>query len=236
MKSYNKKNTTKSGFIKFCILLAVLVVMLILSLYLFPYFSQLSDETKRAQLVEFIRGQGILGVLILLGLQVLQVVVAVIPGEIIEIVAGIIYGTVGGYIICTVGVLLSSMLVYYTVKKLGSEYIQKTFASDHLKRFTFLNDSKKLEVVIFILFFLPGTPKDMLTYLVPFTKIKPMHFFVISSIARIPSIISSTFAGANLIEGDYITSIVVFVITGGLGVLGIFNQERILNVLSKIKK
>ncbi len=236
MKNIQKKDTSKNGFIKLCILLIVIAGLLVLSVFLFPYFTELADEEKRNELVEYIRGNGALGILILMGIQILQVIIAVIPGEIIEVIAGIIYGTIGGYIICTIGVLISTMIVYFTVRKLGVEYIEKNFSAKRLEKFKFLQDSKKLETIIFLLFFLPATPKDMLTYIVPFTKIKPLHFFVVSSLGRIPSILTSTFAGANLIEGEYLTSIIVFAITGSLGILGILFKDKIILLVSKLKK
>ena len=80
-----------------------------------------------------------------------------------------------------------------------------------------------------ILFFIPGTPKDILTYLCPFTKIKPLHYFILSTFARIPSIVSSTLVGDTLADGSMWTAAIIFVATGVLGLIGITLNKIIIN-------
>ena len=94
-----------------------------------------------------------------------------------------------------------------------------------VEKYKFLKNTKKIELTIFILFFIPGTPKDALTYLAPFVPIKPKKFFVISTIARIPSVITSTILGDQIIKGNYLIAIIVFVITAIISIGGIlFNN------------
>lgn len=224
-----KKNDVR----KYIVLSIIIVLLVVCTIVFFPVFKEFADEEKRMQLVNFIRSKGVFGVLILLGLQVLQVVVAFIPGEVVEVVAGILYGTFWGYVICTVGVLISSIMVFYTVKKLGKNYVEKVVTSEKLAKFKFLHDSSRLNSVIFLLFFIPGTPKDLLTYIVPLTNVKPLHFFIISTFARIPSIVSSTYAGATIDEGNFKMTIIIFVLTGIVGAIGIYVNDKIMKKLNK---
>lgn len=225
----NKKNSLKRWIVP-----AIIVVLLIIcTVVFFPIFKELINDEKRNQLINFIRGKGIWGILILLGLQVIQVVIAIIPGEVIEIISGVLYGTFGGFLICIIGVLLSSIFVFYIVKKLGIKYVEKIVTIEKINKFRFLNDTTKLNSLIFILFFIPGTPKDLLTYVVPLTNIKPLNFFIISSFARIPSIISSTYAGATISEGNFKITIIIFVITGIVGLIGIYINDKIMKKLNK---
>lgn len=62
----------------------------------------------------------------------------------------------------------------------------------------FLKKEKNLELIIFIIFFIPGTPKDLLTYIAPFTRIKLKTFLLLTTFARIPSVITSTIGGNAL--------------------------------------
>lgn len=213
----------------------IVLLLIICTIIFFPVFKELANDDKRDQLVQFIRGKGVWGILILLGIQILQVVVAVIPGEVVEVIAGILYGTFGGYVICTIGVLLSSVMVFYTVKKLGRKYVEKVVTFEKLKNFKFLNDTSKLNSIIFLLFFIPGTPKDLLTYIIPLTNVKPMHFFAISTFARIPSIVSSTYAGSTIHHGNFKMTLLVFIITGVVGILGIYANDKIMKKLNKNK-
>ena len=157
----------------------------------------------------------------MLGIQVLQIVVAFLPGEPIEIIMGVLYGSFGGLFTCLFGILLGSMIVYVLTKLIGIPFVKLFIDLDDLKKYKFLNDSKRLDLTVFILFFIPGTPKDALTYLAPFLPIKAKRFFLIATIARIPSVITSTILGHELIEGNYTNAIIVFVITALISIGGI---------------
>lgn len=226
-----KLQTRKKDKQKFIILVGIICLLLIATIALFPYARELMVEENRQQLIDYIRSKGMIGVLILLALQLLQVVVAFIPGEIVEVASGVLYGTFGGYLVCTVGVLLSSAIIFFTVRKLGRSFVVNVISEEKLEKMKWLQDVQKLKMIVFILFFIPGTPKDMLTYIVPLTPMKPKSFFLISTVARIPSIISSTYAGATIEDGDFGKTILVFAITGILGILGIVFNDKILHSL-----
>lgn len=228
-----KKKLSKSDRIKLSIMVILIVALVVATILLMPYVLSLRDEAVREALKEYITSKGIWGVLILLGMQILQVVVAVIPGEVIEVLAGLLYGTFGGYFICTIGVLISSIAIYYTVRALGYKSVDKILGEGKLSKFKFLHNQRRLETVVFILFFIPGTPKDLLTYFVPFTNIKPLHFFIISTVARIPSIISSTFAGSSIGDGKWLQTLIIFLVIGVVGIAGIIINDKYTKKIDK---
>ena len=93
-----------------------------------------------------------------------------------------------------------------------------------------------MEVLVFLLFLVPGTPKDILLYLAPFLPIPPRQFFLLSTLARIPSVVSSTFAGATLARGQFGLMLAVFVVTGAAGLLGILCHDKLIKLLSEKKQ
>ena len=90
-----------------------------------------------------------------------------------------------------------------------------------MEKLKFLQDDKKLKFVIFFLFFIPGTPKDMITYIVPFTKIGLKDFILLTLIARIPSVVSSTYAGEALMENDIVTLVIAYGVIAVMSLIGI---------------
>ena len=78
-----------------------------------------------------------------------------------------------------------------------------------------------MEIILFIVFFIPGTPKDLLTYFAPLTPIPLWRFVVLTTIARIPSIVSSTIAGSAVLSSEYSLVILIYAITGLLAIGGI---------------
>ncbi len=204
---------------------------------LMPWFISLKDATAREELMEYLDSLGALGVLIMLGIQLLQVIVAVLPGEPVEIMFGVMYGSLGGLALCLAGLLLGYLIIYYSTKKLyageARQRLEEKLGGKNYKALAFLRDSEKLELVYFILYLIPGTPKDLITYIAPFTPVKPSHFFILATFARIPSIITSTYAGASMSRGNFIEALTVFAVTGALGALGIIFNRKITSLLGR---
>ncbi|MEG2429507.1 MAG: VTT domain-containing protein [Oscillospiraceae bacterium] len=235
MISDKSAKKSKKDIAKIVAFIIIIVAIAVLTVWLMPWIISLKEKQVRDALKEYVVSKGFFGVFILLGLQIMQVILAFIPGEIVEILSGLLYGTFGGYLICTIGMLIGTIVIFYTVKALGYPFINKTIGEGKLLKYKFLNDTKRLEIVTFIMFFIPGTPKDLLTYFMPFTKIKPMKFFLINTVARIPSIISSTYLGHTLIKGEWVKSLIVFVAIGIIGILGIIYNQKIVEYI-KLKR
>ena len=96
------------------------------------------------------------------------------------------------------------------------------FSKEKIKSLKFLQNEKRLGLIIFLIFFIPGTPKDLVTYFVGLTPIKLSRYLMLVSVARLPSVVTSTIGGQALGGKDYIFAIVVFIVTGVLSIAGLF--------------
>lgn len=114
---------------------------------------------------------GIWGRFILIGIMTLQVVVAMIPGEIIEIGAGYAFGAIEGTLLCLAGAAVGSAIIFLLTRCFGIKLVEAFVSREKLSRIKFLRNEKKLNLMIFIAFFIPGTPKDLLTYFIGLTPI-----------------------------------------------------------------
>jgi len=192
---------------KYVSLTVFLVAMLALTGIAIPFINSIKEPEK---FKAFINQFGAFGIVVMFLIQVAQIIVALIPGEVVEFMAGCMYGWLGGLLLCLVGVAVGQTIIFGLVKWLGKDFVEAAAGSKAMDKLKFLKDEKKLRLIIFFLFFIPGTPKDMITYIVPFTKIKLRDFIVLTLIARIPSIVSSTYAGEALVENDYKTLIIAY--------------------------
>lgn len=199
-------------------LLVFAAILILLTLFftkvLGPYLS------SAEQLRSFLDSYGWKGRFILLGLQCLQVVIALIPGEVIELGAGYAYGAVEGLLICLAGVAASSAVIFLLVKKLGTPMVELFISREKIQQFKFINSESKLKRLVFLLFLIPGTPKDALTYFVGLTEMKLSTFLGLSLLARIPSVVSSTISGQLLGDKDFVTAGIVYAITGAVSITG----------------
>jgi len=206
------------GFRIFSLILFILAVGL-MAVLVVPLIQSYNNPTE---FKAFIDSYGPWGLPIMLFVQLAQIVVAIIPGEIIEFVAGTLYGWFLGTLFCLVGVAIGQTIIFKAVRYFGKRFVEKFAGSEAIRKFKFLNNEKQLKTTIFLLFFIPGTPKDLLTYVVPLTKISLKEFLAITLVARIPSIISSTFAGDAFSEHNYLVLIVAYsiiLICSGIGIL-----------------
>ena len=167
-------------------------------------------------------GNSISGCLIFIGLQALQVLFAFIPGEFIEIAAGYIYGPFWGTLLCLIGVIPPTLIIFGLTRLLGRKFTSIMIDSRDLKRLKFLQSEKKLTLMFFLLYFLPGTPKDLITYFAGVTKIPFLHFIIISVFCRIPSILTSALAGSAFGEQKFMQSVIIFAVTGIIVIIGWF--------------
>lgn len=216
--------------VSLCILAAV---MLLVTVICIPLVKMLASEEGRRGLEKLVEENYFLGLAVYLFLQMLQVIVALIPGGVIQILGGVLFGKVWGTIWCVIGILIGTVIVFAIVRRFGMPVVEAFIDQKGIKRFEFLNNSKKLELVVFILFLIPGVPKDVLTYIAPLTKIKPSSFFVLSMFGRLPAIILSTVFGANLSEGNIFEAIIIFAVVAVAGVIGILYSDKAVSAIKQ---
>ena len=205
----------------------ILAATLLLCIWLIPLIASLSEPEAQEKFRELIESLGVFGVLAMLALQILQIVIAIIPGEPIEVLMGVMYGTFGGLLLTLAGIVIGQTLVFFAVKRFGIKFASRFVDVKKFGELSFLKRPERRDGLIFLLFFIPGTPKDILTYFAPFTGINYLRFIVIATLARIPSVVSSTWAGATLSEGSIIKTVLIFAVTGALGLIGIYINSRI---------
>ena len=227
-KRYPLLKTDRKNLIKFFFLLLILAVMTYLTIRFLPFIISLRDAEAREAFSNQVNAWGFRGWLVILGIQVTQVVLALIPGEPIEIISGVLFGTIGGTLTCLLGILIGSLIIYYLVQWLGMGFVHTFLDEKKTSRFQFLMDEKRLRLTVFLLFFIPGTPKDLLTYFVPATRLRAIDFFWIATLARIPSVMSSCYLGEKLMDGNWLVSVLVFIITGCVGIAGILLERRVV--------
>ena len=202
------------------------IILLLLTLFFTKILAPYLSSTQELRL--FLDSYGWKGYLVLMGLQCLQVVVALIPGEVVELGAGYAYGALRGTLICLGGVAISSTLIFLLVKKVGVSLVETFVSREKILQLRFINNERKLKRVIFLLFFIPGTPKDILTYFVGLTNVRLSEFLLISLVARIPSVVSSTMCGEMLGDRHFYTAGIVYAITGILSIFGYYLYNRIV--------
>ena len=188
-------------------------------------------------MVEFVReperfrawvdSSGFVSRVIFVGMVIFQLIIALIPGEPLEMGAGYAFGAVEGTILCIIGCVIGSALVFLFVRRFGVKLVEVFFPREKIRSLRFLQDSRRLNLLTFIVFFIPGTPKDLLSYFIGLTDMKLGTWLLITAVARIPSIVTSTVTGDALGLKDYQFALIAFGVTLALSLLGILVYRRL---------
>ena len=163
---------------------------------------------------QWVDAHGIWGRLAFVGMVCLQVVVAMIPGEPLEIAAGYVFGNVEGLLLCLLGAVVGTIIIFLFTRFFGVKMVEAFVSREKLESVKFLHNPQKRNLLVFLLFFIPGTPKDVITYVIGITTMRLPTFLLLSSVGRIPSVVTSTIVGDALGTESYMLAIIVFVVTG----------------------
>lgn len=175
----------------------------------------------------WVDSHGILGRLVFVTMVVIQVLVAFIPGEPVELLAGYAFGVLEGSLLTLAGFLLGSWLVFSLVRRFGVRLVEVFFPQNRIAELGFLKNPKKAQILVFILMSVPGTPKDFLSYFAGLTPLKLVQWLGIVAIARLPSLLTSTITGAAAGEENYFLSAIMLGLTLFMSFLGILYYHRL---------
>ncbi len=208
------------------LLLVVFVGLLIfLSIKYGPAVTRLVSKPERFR--EAITAYGPLSAVIFILIQAAQIVIAVIPGEVVQIAGGYVFGTFLGTVYSVIGTILGTLIAFFAVRLLGYALVRAFVSPKKLESLTFLVNDPRAEIGLFALFLIPGIPKDAIVYISGLTPIKPLRLLLICTIARFPALWGSAYIGANLQEKDYLAVWILSGVSLVLFIAGILLKDRI---------
>lgn len=216
--------------IKKCLLLGVPILYVTVFIILYLTLGRelaaiISDkETFKAWIASF----DIYDEVIFVAVRAIQTVVKIVPAEPLEIGAGYVWGTYKGFALCMLGTEIGSAIILILTYLFGTRLLNFMFDLEQINKWSFINNSKKKYLLLTVIYLIPGTPKDFITYFVGVTKTKVLPFLLVTGIARIPSIISSTWCGQLLDTRSVKIFVLAFsLITAVSMIAGYFVQKRL---------
>lgn len=220
-----KEKIKKTRKIIFFLLLVVFVGIII---KLSPLFISLSTYEGRENFSTNIKSLGVSGALLISLLEICKAVVVFLPAEPIELLSGMCFGPILGAVVIYIGVFISTVLIYLAVSKYGLALVEDIVPEEKLKKVTEIleNNSKKMEIILFVLFFLPVVPKDFLTYVGSLLPMSMKKFLFITIFARFPAIVSSTIVGDRILDGDIKTIILTYAITYTISLIIVYIYNK----------
>lgn len=225
----------RGGILKIAGVLFVIILSAVLTYFAICWVLSLRDPQKLADFRNFIDSLGFGGWLLLLAIQYIQIVIAFIPGGPIQIIAGGLFGPAIGLLTCILGMFLATATVFWLVNRYGPRIIKFFLKEKEIKQYSFLSDTRRIELLVVLLFLIPGTPKDALTYLFALTPIKMSRFMLLSTVARIPAALTSVLAGDSIVNGEWLKAVIYFAVITAISLGGLVLHRKILDVYKSRK-
>lgn len=216
-------------------LIALAVILVGVPLYIYFFHHDLIDSFSNIkELEQTIRSYRSQSILIYIAAQVIQVVLSVIPGQALQFAGGYLFGTLLGLLFSVIGIAIGSTLAYYVARILGRDAVHLFFGKRKVTEMLDLMNSPKGLIVTFVIFLIPGVPKDLCSYAAGLSQLKLRPYLIVSMIARIPGMLGCLIIGQQVGAGGYTSAAVIAAIALVLLLLGVIFRKRILDTAYKL--
>jgi uncharacterized membrane protein YdjX (TVP38/TMEM64 family) len=227
-------NIQKNKFITIAKFALLLVFVIGIPVYLYFFHNELITSFRSLDEVkDFLLRNEAESILIYLGLQILHIVVAIIPGQPFHIASGFVFGFWFGYALSTAGIVMGSIITFYLSRILGKDAMYLFFGEKKFTKFLNLVNSKKGIIIIFLIYFIPGLPKEGLGYVVGLSKIKLLPFLLIAVIGRTPALMVSVVIGSMYDHDSFTGIIIISSIAVILCVFAVVYRKKIMTRLNE---
>lgn len=214
---------------KILIAIGLIVVVTITIGFSVPFINYIDKPDELRMLIESYKS---FAPIMYIFLTMFQVLMPFIPGEPFELLAGYLFGSVEGALICLISSSIASILIILLVRKYGTKLVHVFFKEREHKKLHFLK-SKKAFFIYSLLFILPGTPKDLLCYVGGLAKFDLIPLIIVTTLGRIPGIITSTIPADVFGDKNYLSAAIIYGVTIVISLISLYVYKKIVDKNSK---
>ena len=205
--------------------------VIVLGILLWKPIAEIFRNPEKAR--AWIDAKGAMAPLAFVGLQILQVVVFIIPGEIIQIGGGYVLGFWGATILSSAGILIGSVINFYVGRAFGRPFVERLVGPASIARIEKSVASGREAAGFFLLFAIPGIPKDALCYVAGMSRISLFLFMAVSGLGRLPGILGSAYMGSSAYKKEYGSFLAVLAVASCLFFAGLVFKDQISDAIHK---
>ena len=236
MKEEKKQNIqNRIKFISVVLKFSLLVVIVVgVPLYIWFFHQDVIKQFSDIDDVKALFAQyKTTGIFVYIGLQMVQIIISLIPGQALQFAAGLLYGFWVGFLISLIGAIAGTIVTYYLAKLLGRDALHVLFGKRNIEENLKKINSKKGYILVFLIYLIPGVPKDLCSYAAGLSNMKLSAFLILSTAGRTPGMMGSLLIGREIGEGNYTTVIIIGVVAVVLFILGIIYHSKLTNYIDR---
>ncbi|MBR0127358.1 MAG: TVP38/TMEM64 family protein [Firmicutes bacterium] len=220
-----------TSILKLALLIAIIVAI---PLYIYFFHHDLIEDFSSIRDVEnWLLQYKAKSALIYIGAQIMQIIICIVPGQALQVAAGYLYGFWLAFALSMIGAFLGSVAVFYIAQFLGQDAVHFLFGERKITEMLDKLNSKKGMVLVFIIFLIPGIPKDLCTYAAGISNMHIRPFLILSLIGRAPGMMCSIAIGKQLMQGNYHYAIIIAAIVVVIFIIGFIFKNKIFDLVDK---
>lgn len=215
-------------------LLLLIFIVIVLPLIVYFQYPEFFEQFRTMEGVNaFFEDNKTTGMFVYVGLQIIQIVISIIPGQFIQVAGGFAFGFWLSYLLSIIGIALGSSIAFGLARTLGKGGIHLIFGEERMSRFINQLNSRRAFAIVFIVFFIPGLPKDLFTYAAGVSDFKFKPFIILALVARTPALMVSLLAGSMINDQSYVGVIVLAAVTGLVFIGLSLKRKGLTNIIDK---
>ena len=216
------------------ILLVLIVVGIPAFLYL-KYGSGVFSKDTASQVIAYLRQNSHIAFLLIIGLQIIQVVVCILPGQPIQFAASYMFGVGIGYLLSIIGAVIGTAISFCLAKALGSEAMHIIFGEKKLRDYQRRLNSGRGLMMTFLIYLIPGVPKDLVSYAAGISEMRFRPFVLAATIGRSPAMLGSLLVGHFFGKQNYTAMIIITAVIVLILLVCFIERNKLIELLDRIE-
>ena len=216
------------------ILLVIIVAGIPAFLYL-KYGSGVFSKDTASQVVDYLRQNSRTAFLLIIGLQIIQVVVCILPGQPIQFAASYMFGVGIGFILSVIGAVIGTTISFFLAKALGSEAMHFIFGEEKVREYQRRLNSGKGLMMTFLIYLIPGVPKDLVSYAAGISEMRFRPFVLTATVGRSPAMLGSLMVGHFFGKQNYTAMIIITAVIVLLLLICFIERNKLIELLDRIE-
>ena len=216
------------------ILLVIIVAGIPAFLYL-KFGSGVFSKDTASQVVDYLRQNSRTAFLLIIGLQIIQVVVCILPGQPIQFAASYMFGVGIGFILSVIGAVIGTTISFFLAKALGSEAMHFIFGEEKVREYQRRLNSGRGLMMTFLIYLIPGVPKDLVSYAAGISEMRFRPFVLTATVGRSPAMLGSLMVGHFFGKQNYTAMIIITAVIVLLLLVCFIERKKLIELLDRIE-
>ena len=221
------------------ILKLILLVFIVAGIPAFLYFkfgSEIFSRDAVGRVVGYLQANRSISAILIIGIQILQVIICVLPGQPVQFAASYMFGVAGGFALSLIGAVIGTVISFYLAKLLGIDAMRLFFGEEKVREYKRRLDSGRGLLLAFLIYLIPGVPKDLVSYVAGISDMRFRPFLLVATVGRIPGMLGSLLLGHFFGRQDYRAMIILSAVVAVILLICYIKREALIGLLDEVEK